>query len=81
MFDLNTLEIKTGTRLMQRQTHVSAAGSWNKYFPFFFFPPLEPDDHSMLKGMKGYQLTASDLDFLKKMQEEKLINKLQVLFF
>lgn len=34
----------------------------------------------MLKGMKGYQLTASDLDFLKKMQEEKLINKLQVLF-
>lgn len=33
----------------------------------------------MLKGMKGYQLTPSDLDFIKKMQEEKLIKKLQVI--
>ncbi|KAM3584979.1 uncharacterized protein V6R79_004369 [Siganus canaliculatus] len=38
----------------------------------------EPDDHnSMLKGMKGYQLTQSDLDFIRKMQEEKLVKKLQ----
>ncbi|RVE75251.1 hypothetical protein OJAV_G00015030 [Oryzias javanicus] len=33
--------------------------------------------HSMLKGMKGYQLTQSDLEFLKKMEEEKLIKNLQ----
>uniref|UniRef100_A0A8C7WXA5 Uncharacterized protein n=1 Tax=Oryzias sinensis TaxID=183150 RepID=A0A8C7WXA5_9TELE len=33
--------------------------------------------HSMLKGMKGYQVTQSDLEFLKKMEEEKLIKKLQ----
>ncbi|XP_059183919.1 uncharacterized protein si:dkeyp-34c12.1 isoform X2 [Centropristis striata] len=31
----------------------------------------------MLKGMKGYQLTQSDLEFMKKMKEEKLIKKLQ----
>lgn len=34
----------------------------------------------MLKGMKGYQLTKSDLEFIKNMQEEKLIKKLQVIF-
>lgn len=33
----------------------------------------------MLKGMKGYQLTESDLEFIKKMQEEKLVKKLQVI--
>lgn len=33
----------------------------------------------MLKGMKGYQLTQSDLEFIKNMQEEKLIKKLQVI--
>lgn len=33
----------------------------------------------MLKGMKGYQLTQTDLEFIKKMQEEKLIKKLQVI--
>ncbi|XP_073318276.1 uncharacterized protein [Pagrus major] len=38
----------------------------------------QPDDpNSMLKGMKGYQLTQSDLEFIKKMQQEKLIKKLQ----
>ncbi|XP_024144735.2 uncharacterized protein LOC118597872 isoform X1 [Oryzias melastigma] len=45
-------------------------------------PGLDPDSqtansHSMLKGMKGYQLTQSDLDFLRRMEEEKLIRKLQ----
>nr|XP_046238872.1 uncharacterized protein LOC124055792 isoform X2 [Scatophagus argus] len=37
----------------------------------------EPDDHSMLKGMTGYQLTPSDLEFIEKMQEDKIIRKLQ----
>ncbi|KAF0045883.1 hypothetical protein F2P81_002412 [Scophthalmus maximus] len=32
---------------------------------------------SMLKGMKGYQLTAGDLDFLQKMKEAKLSRELQ----
>lgn len=32
----------------------------------------------MLKGMKGYQLTAADLEFLKKMKEEQLVKKMQV---
>lgn len=40
----------------------------------------EPGDHAMLKGMKGYQLTESDLEFINKMQEEKLIKKLQVIW-
>ncbi|XP_020497885.2 axoneme-associated protein mst101(3)-like [Labrus bergylta] len=48
----------------------------------FDFNPLEiktkPDDPtSMLKGMKGYQLTQSDLEFIEKMKEEKLAKKLQ----
>lgn len=34
----------------------------------------------MLKGMKGYQLTESDLEFIKKMQEEKLLKNLQVIW-
>lgn len=39
----------------------------------------QPDDpNAMLKGMKGYQLTPSDLEFIKKMQQEKLLKKLQV---
>ncbi|KAK2917487.1 hypothetical protein Q8A73_004233 [Channa argus] len=32
---------------------------------------------SMLKGMKGYQLTAGDLEFINRMREEKLIKKYQ----
>lgn len=28
--------------------------------------------------MKGYQVTAADLEFLKKMKEEQLVKKLQV---
>uniref|UniRef100_A0A3Q2ZH08 Eukaryotic translation initiation factor 3 subunit A-like n=1 Tax=Kryptolebias marmoratus TaxID=37003 RepID=A0A3Q2ZH08_KRYMA len=32
---------------------------------------------SMLKGMKGYQLTSSDLEFIKKMKEQQLVKKLQ----
>ncbi|XP_061572097.1 uncharacterized protein LOC133425322 [Cololabis saira] len=31
----------------------------------------------MLKGMKGYQLTQSDLEFIKRMKEEQLVKKLQ----
>lgn len=40
----------------------------------------EQTDHAMLKGMTGYQLTPSDLEFIEKMQEEKIIKKLQVCF-
>ncbi|XP_004571295.3 uncharacterized protein LOC101473501 [Maylandia zebra] len=40
--------------------------------------PESHDPHSMLKGMKGYQLTAADLEFLKKMKEEQLVKKMQV---
>ncbi|XP_042260941.1 uncharacterized protein LOC121892153 isoform X1 [Thunnus maccoyii] len=39
---------------------------------------FKPDDpKSLLKGMKGYSLTAGDLEFIEKMKEEKLIKKLQ----
>lgn len=34
--------------------------------------------HALLKGMKGYQLTPSDLDFIRAMQEDKLLRTLQV---
>lgn len=40
--------------------------------------PESHDPHSMLKGMKGYQLTAADLEFLKKMKEEQVVKKMQV---
>ncbi|KAL6115219.1 uncharacterized protein ACO6RY_00121 [Pungitius sinensis] len=37
--------------------------------------PEEPN--SMLTGMKGYQLTQTDLDFMERVRAEKLIKKLQ----
>ncbi|XP_047432710.1 stress response protein NST1-like [Mugil cephalus] len=37
--------------------------------------PVDPN--SVLKGMKGYQLTEADLEFIKKMKEEQLVKKLQ----
>ncbi|KAK5847919.1 hypothetical protein PBY51_017010 [Eleginops maclovinus] len=38
----------------------------------------EPDDPgTMLKGMKGYQLTETDSEFIEKMKGEKAIKKLQ----
>ncbi|XP_035533738.1 cingulin-like protein 1 isoform X2 [Morone saxatilis] len=38
----------------------------------------EPDDsNSMLKGMTGYEPTKSDLEFIEKMKQEKLLRKLQ----
>lgn len=48
--------------------------------PLYCLITSEPRDHAMLKGMKGYQLTESDLEFINKMQEEKLIKKLQVIW-
>ncbi|XP_022617517.1 uncharacterized protein LOC111233885 [Seriola dumerili] len=33
--------------------------------------------NSMLKGMKGYQLTAGDLEFIMKMKEEERLKKLE----
>ncbi|XP_037617332.1 uncharacterized protein si:dkeyp-34c12.1 isoform X2 [Sebastes umbrosus] len=39
----------------------------------------EPDEpNSMLKGMKGYQLTPTDLEFIEKMKAEKHIKRLQL---
>lgn len=38
------------------------------------------DQSSMLRGMKGYKLTQSDLEFIEKMKTEKLIKQLQVIF-
>ncbi|TDG96333.1 hypothetical protein EPR50_G00239060 [Perca flavescens] len=35
------------------------------------------DPNSMLKGMKGYLLTPSDLEFIEKMEKDKLVKKLQ----
>ncbi|XP_041638270.1 uncharacterized protein LOC121506495 [Cheilinus undulatus] len=35
------------------------------------------DPTSMLRGMTGYQLTPCDLEFIKKMKDEKLVRKLQ----
>ncbi|XP_037332804.1 uncharacterized protein si:dkeyp-34c12.1 isoform X2 [Pungitius pungitius] len=38
----------------------------------------EPEElDSMLTGMKGYQLTQTDLDFMERIRGEKLIKKLQ----
>lgn len=45
---------------------------------FDFSEPDEPN--SMLKGMKGYQLTPTDLEFIEKMKAEKHIKRLQVIF-
>lgn len=52
--------------------------------PLFFLDCSEnvtelDDASSMLKGMKGYRLTPGDLEFIKKMKEEKLIKKYQVI--
>lgn len=38
----------------------------------------ELSGHALLKGMKGYQLTPSDLEFIRAMQEDKLLRTLQV---
>nr|XP_008282360.1 PREDICTED: eukaryotic translation initiation factor 3 subunit A-like [Stegastes partitus] len=39
---------------------------------------VETDDPtSVLRGMKGYQLTPGDLEFIKKMKEEQLVKKLE----
>lgn len=35
-------------------------------------------EHPMLRGMKGYQLTPEDLEFLKTMLEEKIVSDLKV---
>uniref|UniRef100_A0A1A8NJB8 Uncharacterized protein n=2 Tax=Nothobranchius rachovii TaxID=451742 RepID=A0A1A8NJB8_9TELE len=38
----------------------------------------EPDaPESMLKGMRGYQLTEADLEFIKKTKEQQVLKKLQ----
>lgn len=42
----------------------------------FSLPDLR--DHSMLRGMTGYQLTPEDMEFLKMMLEEKMVAKLKV---
>lgn len=42
----------------------------------FSLPDLR--DHSMLRGMTGYQLTPEDMEFLKTMLEEKMVAKLKV---
>lgn len=47
------------------------------WFLYWISEPVDPN--SMLKGMKGYQLTQRDLEFIEKMKEEKLIKKLQVI--
>ncbi|XP_068575725.1 inner centromere protein B [Cebidichthys violaceus] len=51
----------------------------NRTFDFSTFRiKSEPDDpNSMLKGMKDYQLTRADLEFIEKMRVEKVIKKLQ----
>ncbi|KAK1876829.1 Protein dispatched like 3 [Dissostichus eleginoides] len=41
-------------------------------------PKTEPEEpNTMLKGMKGCQLTQNDLEFMEKMKEDKLIKQLQ----
>lgn len=32
----------------------------------------------MLKGMKGYEVTPGDLEYIHRMKEEQLVAKLQV---
>ncbi|KAK9523837.1 hypothetical protein VZT92_017724 [Zoarces viviparus] len=51
----------------------------NRTFDFNTFgTESEPDDpNSMLKGMKDYQLTQTDLEFIEKMRVEKCIKRLQ----
>ncbi|KAK5875229.1 hypothetical protein CesoFtcFv8_027734 [Champsocephalus esox] len=41
-------------------------------------PKTEPEEpNTMLKGMKGCQLTQNDLEFMEKIKEDKLIKQLQ----
>ncbi|XP_045908846.1 uncharacterized protein LOC123973041 isoform X1 [Micropterus dolomieu] len=56
-----------------------ARGQDNLYKTFDFnTPEAERDDpESLLKGMKGYQMTPGDLEFIKRMKEEKHTKKLQ----
>ncbi|XP_031708180.1 myosin heavy chain, non-muscle-like [Anarrhichthys ocellatus] len=51
----------------------------NRTFDFNTFgTESEPDDpNSMLKGMKDYQLTQTDLEFIEKMRVEKCMKRLQ----
>lgn len=49
-----------------------------RFSPSHLYFCSELSDHTMLKGMKGYQLTHSDLEFIRTLQEDKLIQKLQV---
>nr|XP_040060306.1 uncharacterized protein si:dkeyp-34c12.1 [Gasterosteus aculeatus aculeatus] len=46
-------------------------------FNAFGTKPEAEEPNSMLTGMKGYQLTQTDLEFMEKIRAEKLLKKLQ----
>lgn len=81
---LSSTERLISTSFSQKQVQATDASD-DSLCPaevFTFSPVLlyfsELSDHTMLKGMKGYQLTHSDLEFIRTLQEDKLIQKLQV---
>ncbi|XP_027147660.1 uncharacterized protein LOC104928335 isoform X2 [Larimichthys crocea] len=65
----------------QRNVERRSQNNHNSTFDSPDTPETKPgsldDPNSMLKGMKGYQLIPSDLEFIEKMKEEKLIKNLQ----
>ncbi|KAI4831536.1 hypothetical protein KUCAC02_001073 [Chaenocephalus aceratus] len=64
---------------MEADTAVEDGNDQNKKKTFnAIVPKTEPEEpNTMLKGMKGCQLTQNDLEFMEKIKEDKLIKQLQ----
>ncbi|XP_034072995.1 proteoglycan 4 isoform X2 [Gymnodraco acuticeps] len=62
---------------MEADTAVEDGNDQNATFNAIV-PKTEPEEpNTMLKGMKGCQLTQNDLEFMEKIKEDKLIKQLQ----
>ncbi|KAJ4924250.1 hypothetical protein JOQ06_000490 [Pogonophryne albipinna] len=62
---------------MEADTAVEDGNDQNATFDAIV-PKTEPEEpNTMLKGMKGCQLTQNDLEFMEKIKEDKLIKELQ----
>ncbi|XP_033953054.1 proteoglycan 4-like [Pseudochaenichthys georgianus] len=62
---------------MEADTAVEDGNDQNSTFNAIV-PKTEPEEpNTMLKGMKGCQLTQNDLEFMEKIKEDKLIKQLQ----
>ncbi|XP_029927646.1 DNA repair protein RAD50 isoform X2 [Myripristis murdjan] len=65
-FDMNNSQTNKTSKRSRTQSTICSASL-----------PEAADANSMLRGMEGYELTADDLEFIEKMQQEKRIKKLQ----